>query len=125
MTKVGEGGGYRSRPNTNVKAGVKVEPTAHKANVAGVAQQGMATAFKKEPITQGKGYEPKSMPASGVPGYFNAAKEGPGSGRTIYRSGGQHQYGSPAPNAVNRSPDPPATGNRGQDILSSYGKDRR
>ena len=125
MVTILTGGGYGSSQHKDMRAGVKVEPVANKANVAGVAQQGMATAFKKEPITQGKGYEPKSMPASGVPGYFNAAKEGPGSGRTIYRSGGQHQYGSPAPNAVNRSPDPPATGNRGQDILSSYGKDRR
>ena len=104
----------------------RLNPRAHAGNPAGVSQMGVSTHFKKEQILRkDAGYHPKPMPATGVPGYFNSAKEGPGSGRTIYRSGGQHQYGSPAPNAVNRSPDPPATGNRGQDILSSYGKDRR
>ena len=117
------GGGYNSR-NVNHGYEPKTEPKTHRGNVAGVAQQGMSTHFRKEPITQGKGYEPKAMPASGVPGYYNAAKEGPGSGRTIYKSGGQHQYGSPAPNAVNKAPDPSATGTIGRDILRDYGPER-
>jgi hypothetical protein len=87
------------------------EPKTHRGNPAGVAQQGMATHFKKEPITQGKGYEPKAMPATGVPGYFNSAKAGPGSERTIMRSGSQSQYGKPVPDPAG----PP------RDILSQFG----
>ena len=118
------GGGYGSKPVSKVYK-PKVEPKANRANVAGVAQQGMATGFTKKPVIQGKGYEPSKMGPTGVPGYFNAAKAGPGSGRTIMRSGSQSQYGPTAPSAVNRAPDPSATGTRGRDILSEFSKDRR
>src|SRR5215467_8971636 len=103
------GGGIQSSRVVQSRAGYKVEPDARRANVEGVAQQGMATAFRKEPVIQGKGYEPTAMPATGVPGYFNSAKVGPGSGRTIMKSGSQSQYGPSAASAVDRSPDPPAS----------------
>ena len=120
MVTIKSGGGINSNKTVQSRSGGKVEPKAKAANVAGVAQQGMATAFKKEPLTQGKGYEPSPMAPTGAPGKYNAATQGPGSQRTIYRSGTQSQYGPNAPNAVNRAPDPPATA-PGRDILSDYG----
>jgi hypothetical protein len=121
MVAIKSGGGITSNKCHTSRAGVKVEPKAQKANPAGVGQQGMATAFKKEPVIQGKGYEPKAMPATGVPGYFNSAKAGPGSGRTIMKSGSQSQYGKPPQGETNRAPDPSATGTRGREILGQFG----
>jgi len=118
------GGGINSNKYRISKSGQKVEPTAHAANVAGVAQQGMAVAFKKEPLIQGKGYEAKPVPATGVKGAYNAATQGPGSGRTVYPSGSQCEYGPVNRGQVNRAPDPPATA-PGRDILSEYGPERR
>lgn len=124
---IASGGGIQSRVTqhfTGVSGGVKQEPKPRAANVEGVAQQGAATAFTKRPLFDGAGYSTKPMPASGVPGYFNAAKAGPGSGRTIMPSGTQSHYGPNAPNATNRAPDPPATAQRGPDILKMYGPER-
>jgi hypothetical protein len=117
------GGGYNSRQVSHRRE-PKVEPKPKAANVAGVAQQGMAVAFKKEPLFQGSGYEPGQMPATGVPGKFNSATSGPGSGRTVYGSGSQSTYGPVATGQVNRAPDPPATA-PGKDILSMYGPEVR
>ena len=89
MATILTGGGYGSRQHIDKKAGQKVEPVTHRGNVAGVAQQGMATAFRKEPLIQGKGYESGPMPATGVRGTYNSATSGPGSGRTVYPSGSQ------------------------------------
>ena len=88
MATILTGGGYGSRQHIDKKAGQKVEPVTHRGNVAGVAQQGMATAFRKEPLIQGKG-ESGPMPATGVRGTYNSATSGPGSGRTVYPSGSQ------------------------------------
>ena len=82
------GGGITSNKYKTSKSGQKVEPVTHRGNVAGVAQQGMATAFRKEPLIQGKG-ESGPMPATGVRGTYNSATSGPGSGRTVYPSGSQ------------------------------------
>jgi len=82
---------------------------------------GVSTPFRKEPLIQGKGYEPAPVPATGVPGKYNSAQQGPGSQRTVYPTGSQTMYGRPAPNAVNRAPDPPAA-KPGRDILSDFGK---
>src|SRR5262249_27191408 len=107
------GGGISSNKTVQSRSGMKVEPKAQAANVAGVAQQGMATAFKKEPLIQGKGYEPQGMGPTGI---ANATKgpagAGPGGmGRTIYRSGSQ-------------SPTPPAHGMpAGRNTLAEYGPD--
>jgi hypothetical protein len=107
------GGGITSNKYKTSKAGQKVEPVTHKANVAAVAQQGMAVQFEKEPLTQGKGYEPKVMGSTGI---ANASKgpagAGPGGGgRTIYAKGSQ------SPNAPTREMSP------GRDTLSEYGPD--
>jgi hypothetical protein len=123
MARIASGGGINSNKVVQSKAG-KVEPVSHKANVAGVAQQGTATAFKKEPLEQGKGYEPKAVGATGAPGQFNSAAQGPGSGRTVYRSGSQSTYGPVAQGSVNKAPDVPATA-PGRDILSDYGPAKR
>src|SRR6516162_2507667 len=107
--RIKSGGGINSNKVVQSRSRGKVEPTTHKANVAGVAQQGLAVQFEKEPLTSGKGYEPKPVPATGVPGRFNSAAQGPGSGRTVYGSGSQSTYGPVASSQVNRAPDPPAT----------------
>jgi len=115
------GGGINSRQVVQSNKGRKVEPVAHRGNVAGVAQQGLATAFKKEPLTSGAGYQPEKMPGTGIAGgTYNSGSTGPGSLRTTYRSGSQAQHGPVAQGSVNRAPDPPATA-PGRDILSDYG----
>src|SRR6516165_12236919 len=113
------GGGIQSR-NVSKVYEPKTEPKPRAMSPAGVAQQGMATAFKKQELYQGPGFRGGPQQPTGVPGKYNAATSGPGSLRTTYPSGSQTQYGSPAPNAVNRAPDPPTT-TPGRDILSSYG----
>ena len=107
------GGGIKSNKTVQSKSGYKVEPKPQAGNVAGVAQQGRATAFKKEPLIQGKGYETGPMPATGI---ANATKgpagAGPGGmGRTIYKSGSQ-------------SPTPPAREMpAGRNTLAEFGPD--
>ena len=112
MVKVVSGGGYNSNKTVHSQ-GFKSEPVSRKGSPAGVNQMGVATAFKKEPITSGKGYEPASMPKTGSRGEFNSAAAGPGSGRTIYK------HGTQTANA-------PATGMpAGRDTLSEFGPERR
>jgi hypothetical protein len=84
----------------------------------------MAVQFEKEPLTQGRGYEPKAMGPTGVPGKYNSAKSGPGSQRTVHPTGSQSQYGPVAKGEVNRAPDPPSTA-PGKDILGMYGPEMK
>jgi hypothetical protein len=122
--RIKSGGGIQSR-NVSHRYEPKVEPVAHKANVGAVAQEGRAVQFEKEPLTQGRGYEPKPMGPTGIGrATTSTATSGPGSQRTTYASGSQGRYGPNAPNAVNRSPDPPGTA-PGRDILSDYGPEIR
>ena len=113
MVTIKSGGGINSNKTVQSRSSYKVEPIGKAGNVAGVAQQGLATAFRKEPITRGQGYTPKAMPATGI---ANAVKGPPGAGpggggRTIYRSGSQ-------------GPTPPAREMpAGRDTLSEYGPD--
>jgi hypothetical protein len=109
--KVQSGGGITSNKYKTSKGGQKVEPVTHRGNAAGVAQQGMAVAFKKEPITQGKGYEPARMGPTGIANSTKGpAGAGPGGyGRTIYKSGSQ----SPTP-AAREMP-------AGRNTLAEYG----
>jgi hypothetical protein len=79
------GGGYDSRQHVKTTKG-KQEPISHKGNPAGVAQQGVSTAFPKEPITSGRGYQPY--------GPKNHTMQGPGAGRQISKSGSQGLYSS-------------------------------
>ena len=103
------GGGYGSRPTSHVQA-PKVEPVSHRANPAGAAQLGRSVNFRKEPLEQGRGYEPSKMGPTGIANAtFNASQQGPGSGRTIFKSGSQ-------------SPTPPAREMpTGRNTLSEYG----
>ena len=117
MVKVMSGGGINSNKTVQSRSGYKVEPVSRAANVAGVAQQGMATAFKKERLTQGKGYEPERMGPTGVPGQYNSAPQGPGSQRTVYRSGSQAEY-NPGPQPMRTNPMP-----TGRDTLAEFGPD--
>lgn len=99
MTRIVSGGGITSNKYKTSKAGQKVEPVSHKANVAGVAQQGMSAQFRKEPIISGPGYTPAKVGSTGIANAkFNSASQGPGSGRTLYRSGSQS--GTPEPRAM-------------------------
>ena len=72
--RIKSGGGIQSRQVSH-RHEPKVEPKAHKANVASGAQQGLSTQFPKAPLQQGpgSGYEPKPMGPTGVPGKYNAA----------------------------------------------------
>lgn len=97
------GGGAKSSVVSHVKSG-KSEPISHRGNPAGVAQQGLALQFKREPITSGRGYEPPK-------GVAPNTSVGPGAGRTIHRAGSQQP--TPAPR------DMPS----GRDTLSEYGRD--
>src|SRR6516165_5643786 len=95
------GGGINSNKTVHSR-GYKTEPKAQAGNVAGVAQQGAATAFKKEPLFNGQGYSTRPQDDTGI---ANATKgpagAGPGGfGRTIYASGSQ----SPTPAAREMPP---------------------
>jgi len=109
------GGGIHSNKTVQSRSSQKVEPTTHRANVAGVAQTGLSHAFKPEPMLQGKGYEPAAMPATGVKGSFNSATQGPGSGRTVYGKGSQAEY-NPGPQHMRTNPMP-----AGRDTLAEFG----
>src|SRR5215472_15514012 len=95
------GGGYNSNKTVHSR-GYKTEPKPRAANVAGVAQQGMATAFKKEPMLNGPGYSTKPQGDTGIANARKGpASAGPGGfGRTIYASGSQ----SPTPTAREMAP---------------------
>src|SRR5262245_16578392 len=104
------GGGYGSDKHVEAKKG-KQEPASHKGNPAGVAQQGAATAFAKEPITSGQGYQPY--------GPKDHTMQGPGAGRTTSRSGSQGLYSSSGKKMDMPTEPMPS----GHDILSDYGRD--
>jgi hypothetical protein len=74
-------GGLHSKNVRHVDA-PKQEPKPHRASPAGAAQIGVKTAFVKDPVIQGKGYATPVGPTPSV--------AGPGGGREIYPSGGQH-----------------------------------
>jgi hypothetical protein len=73
----------QGRASKNGRASWKVEPKPHAASPEGVAQMGMALAFKHHAVHEGRGYAP---PGPGTPAL------GPGGGRTIYRSGSQAKH---------------------------------
>jgi hypothetical protein len=94
MVAIKSGGGITSNQLKQSKA-YKTEPKPHAMSPAGVAQQGMATAFKKEPLEAGPGYRTGPQQPTGIAG----ARKGPagagpgGMGRTIYASGSQMMHG--------------------------------
>lgn len=102
----------------------KTEPKSKAIDPASVSTIGVSTQFKEPNLEMGPGFRGSQMQPTGMKGTYNAKTSGPGSLRTTYPSGAQSQYGSPAPNAVNRAPDPSATGSRGKDIISGFGPER-
>ena len=113
MPNIKSGGGITSNKLVTSK-GYKTEPVANKASPAGAGQLGAAVQFRKEPLIQGKGYNPAPVPATGIANARKGPSEaGPGSGRTIYKSGSQ-------------SPTPPVSKpvGAGRDILSEFGPER-
>jgi hypothetical protein len=95
--KIKSGGGITSNKLLTSK-GYKTEPVPPAVSPAGVAQQGMATQFRKEELYQGKGYQTGPQQSTGIArATFNSAKAGPGSGRTIYASGSQSPTPTPKP----------------------------
>jgi hypothetical protein len=113
MAKARSGGGLTSNKLVQSKRG-KQEPKSHKVSVPAVAQQGAAVQFKKSELQQGpgSGYQTKAVPPSGIPGTYNAATQGPGSQRAVYRSGSQSTYGKVNPGEPRPKP---------VDILSQFG----
>jgi hypothetical protein len=100
MVKIVSGGGIKSRVVSHTKAG-KQEPKSKAMSPGAVDQLGQAVAFKKPPLVQGRGYEPKG-PTSNL-------GQGPGANRVIHPSGSQQKT-------------PPAQPmEKGTDILSQYG----
>ena len=78
MPRIVSGGGINSNKVVQSRSGQKVEPISHRGNVAGVAQQGLATQFRKEPLEQGRGYEPKAVGDTGVTRHLQLRSGGPG-----------------------------------------------
>jgi hypothetical protein len=110
------GGGIQSNKTVQSRSGVKREPVTHRGNVEGVGAIGLSHAYKPPEMLQGKGYEPRPVPATGVKGTFNSATSGPGSGRTIMPAGSQAEYGNRGSQPTQTRPMP-----AGRDILSEYG----
>jgi hypothetical protein len=110
--KIKSGGGISSNKTVQSKSGWKREPVSKAQSVEAVAQQGAALAFNRKPLVSGKGYTPGPQGDAGSRSYFNAAKEGPGSGRTIFKAG--TQSATPAPKELPK----------GRDILGAYGPER-
>ena len=125
MSKARSGGGITSNKYTKSKAGGKVEPRPHAVSVETAAQQGLALGFVRKPLVAGPGYSQGPMPATGVAGYKKPDIAGPGSGRTIYKTGSQMQYGAANPGVRDTAPDVPGASTKGaRDILSAYGPER-
>jgi hypothetical protein len=108
MAKKLTGGG--SSMNKNVSPSVRTG-SPNKATSPGAANQlGVSTAFPKEKVDFGRAYDGGKL---GNEVALNVGKGGPGTGRTVMRSGSQGTHGSANPG---HSPQP-------KDILSEYGPD--
>ena len=84
----------------------KVEPRAKAINVERVAQIGISTFLGKGELYEGRGFNAPVGPTSTL-------VSGPGGGRTIYESGGQH--------GLKPAREMPS----GRDILSEYGPESK
>ena len=102
------GGGIQGNKNVNVRVRTG---TGSKGSSPGAADQlGQSTAFKKEQVDAGPGYNPTKY---GNEVALNS-KSAPGQGRTIHGCGSQGTWGP-----VNPSNSAPA-----KDILSSFGPEK-
>jgi hypothetical protein len=108
MKKLGTGGGDNKIVHPNVRTG----SGSKGSSPAAASQLGQSTAFKKEQVDAGRGYDGAKY---GNEIALNAAgnKAGPGAGRQVMRCGSQGQHGAPAPGS---SPQPRHT-------MREYGPD--
>jgi hypothetical protein len=109
MATAKSGGGITS--NKLVHPSVRTGAPSRASSPAAAGQLGASTAFKKDQVNAGRGYDGAKL---GNELALNS-KSAPGQGRTIHSCGSQGQWGAP-----DRGNSPPA-----KDILSSYGPDRR
>jgi hypothetical protein len=123
MTRIVSGGGFNSRVVKQAKSS-KVEPKPKAISVEAAARIGVQVQAKTPQLETGPGYRTKPVPPSGIPGTYNAATQGPGSQRAVYRSGSQSQYGPTTPGSTHSAPDVPAT-EPGKDQLRDFGPERR
>jgi hypothetical protein len=80
----------------------KREPRSHAIDPGAVSQIGTSRFLGREELRTGKGYEAPVGPTSTM-------VSGPGGGRTVYKSGGQHGLGPAKPMP------------EGRDTLAEYG----
>ena len=107
MKKLGTGGGSNKLVQPSVRTGAP-----RKGSSPGAADQlGQSTAFKKEEVDAGRGYNASQL---GNALALNS-KSAPGQGRTIHGCGSQGTFGP-----VNPGNSAPA-----RDILSEFGPERR
>jgi hypothetical protein len=108
MSKATSGGGITS--NKLVRPSVRTGSPSKASSPAAAAQIGASTFFKKQQVESGRA---GSNVRLGNEVALNVGKGGPGTGRTVMRSGSQGTHGSVNPGHA------PAR----RDILSEYGPD--
>jgi len=79
--------------NKNVSPGVRTGSPSKATSPCAAAQIGASTAFKKENVEVGPAYN--SGVKLGNEKALDVGKGGPGTGRTVHKSGSQSQWGSP------------------------------
>jgi hypothetical protein len=99
--------------NKNVSPPVRTGSPSKATSPCAASQLGQSVAFKKENVEVGPAYH--SGVKLGNEKALDVGKGGPGTGRTVMRSGSQNQWGAP-----DRGSAPPA-----KDILSEYGPEKR
>ena len=109
MAKI-TGGGIQS--NKNVSVGQRLGSPSKGSSPGAADQIGQATAFKKEQVNAGRGYDGSQYGNSLA---TNVGKGGPGTGRTVHHCGSQGTHGA---TVAGHSPQP-------EDILSEFGPERR
>ena len=105
------GGGIQGNKNVNV--GVRTGAPRKGSSPGAADQIGQSTAFQKDQIDAGRGYNASQL---GNALATNVGKGAPGAGRTLYgQCGSQGSYGP-----VAGTPRPPS-----RDILSEFGPEKR
>ena len=118
---VRSGGGYESLKTKSIRESTREKPATHKISEEAAAQLGAQVGFRGAPtLYQGQGFQPVPMGNTRTVD----PKPGPGSGRQVLRSGAQGLHGPVSQGVKDWAPDVSATGTRGVDILSQYGKER-
>jgi hypothetical protein len=103
------GGGIQT--NKLVHPGIRTGSPSKGSSPAAASQLGQSTAFRKEQVETGRGYDGAKL---GNEIATNVGKGGAGTGRNIYRCGTQSQHGPVA----GKRPEP------SRDFLSQFGPER-